>query len=146
MDRPDHEDNRITLAPGVSVSADDLQFAFSAGSGPGGQNVNRRSTRVTLRVDVNAIPLRDDARERLRKLAGPGRMAGDELLINDGRRRSQRDNKQSCIDRLASLVRIAVQPPTPRKPTKPSRGAKARRLEAKRQHGEKKQRRRQDDW
>lgn len=145
-DRSDANAGGVWLGVGVRVPEDALRFSFTTASGPGGQNVNRRSTRVTLRIAITDIPINTAAQARLRKLAGPARMTGDDLLITDGRRRSQRDNKQSCVDRLAALVRQALPEPKARRATKPSRRAQARRLDAKTKHGEKKRRRTRDSW
>ena len=145
---PGYDDGAATvwLANGVSVAADDLRFSYTTASGPGWQNVNRRSTRVSLRVAIDAIPLHPRAKARLRELAGPARLVAGDLIITDGRRRSQRDNKRSCVDRLGALVRAAMPEPKVRRPTKPSRRAKARRMDEKTKHGQKKRRRRGDDW
>lgn len=134
--------NRIALAKGVSVAESDVQFTFSRSSGPGGQSVNKLSTRAELRLPIDAIDgLDDGARQRLRRFAGQRLTAGDELLVQSDRFRSQLRNRKDCIDRLAALVERAAKPPKRRKPTRPTRGAVERRLDAKRQAGEKKRRR-----
>lgn len=137
-------DNAVELArlgdePAAWVDPADLAFAFSRSSGPGGQAVNKLSTKAELRVRIEAIGgLTDRMRDRLRKLAGKRLTRDDELLFAADTMRSQLDNKQACIERLAALVAEAVNLPKPRRPTRPSRAAKERRLAEKRKRGEKK--------
>ena len=141
---PDQEPQgpgKIRLAPGVFVQDADLVFATSRSSGPGGQNVNKRNTRVELRVRVSAIPLHPAAARRLRRLAGPWLVGEDELLIAAQDERSQKRNKDACLSKLRDLVIRSQVKPKPRIRTKPSRGAVERRLREKREHAEKKRRR-----
>jgi ribosome-associated protein len=129
----------------VLVPFSELREQSSRSSGPGGQSVNKLETAVELWVPVNSIEgLDDHARERLRKLAGSKLTKNDELHLRTEDARSQRDNRQTNREKLAELVLRAKVRPKPRKKTKPSRGAVRRRLEAKKQQGEKKQRRRAD--
>lgn len=132
---------QIRLGPGVFVAESDLSYAATRSSGPGGQNVNKRSTRVELRVAVDAIPLDPGARRRLIKLAGSQIVGEDELLITAQDERSQKRNKDACLMKLRELVIKALVRPKPRIRTKPGRGAVERRLREKREHAQKKQRR-----
>jgi ribosome-associated protein len=123
----------------VTVAEADLRFTFSRSRGPGGQAVNKLSTRAELRVAVAAIEgLDETAARRLRRLAGQRLTAADELLIVSDRYRSQLRNRRDCLERLAALVERAARPPRPRKPTRPSRGAVERRLTAKRRRSDRK--------
>jgi ribosome-associated protein len=135
---------RVTLAPGAWAPSDDLHFTFSRASGPGGQNVNKLNTRAELRIAVTAIRGLDRAaQQRLRRLAGKRLVkAADEVLLIGQSTRSQLDNKRACLSRLCILVNQALIPPVVRKPTKPTAGARARRLSSKRVLSEKKARRR----
>jgi ribosome-associated protein len=119
------------LAPGVTVPEDALRFQFVSSSGPGGQNVNRRATKAELRVHLDAIGLPDDARARLESLAGSRAVASGELIIVSDRFRSQRRNRDDCLDRLRRLVVRALQRPRTRRPTRPTRASVRRRLEEK---------------
>jgi ribosome-associated protein len=121
----------VHLAPGVRAPEGSLRFAFSRSRGPGGQNVNRRLTRAELRVRLRDLPLDAASARRLAALAGRRLVSGEIVFVAD-RFRSQGRNRDDCIDRLRALVARALTPPVPRRPTKPSAGARARRLEAKR--------------
>lgn len=129
------------LAPGVVVPSSALRFSYSRSAGPGGQNVNKRSTRAQLRVGVAALGLAPGPLARLERAAGSLLTAGGELVISADESRSQKLNRRSCVSRLQALVREAVRKPKVRRPTKPTAGSERRRLEAKKQRGEiKKQR------
>ncbi len=132
---------KVRLGPGVFVRDADLQFNATRSSGPGGQNVNKRSTRVELRIPMDAIPLDPGARRRLSKLAGGQVVGDDELLIASQDERSQKRNKDACLQKLRELVIKALVRPKPRIRTKPGRGAIERRLQQKREQAEKKKRR-----
>jgi len=133
----------VQLAPGVTVASGDARFSFSRSSGPGGQAVNKLSTRAELRVAVEAIVgLSELVRQRLRALAGRRLTGGDEILIAAESERSQLDNRRACVERLRALVAEALAVPKPRRPTKPSRGAVEKRLETKRRRSDTKEKRR----
>ena len=139
------EGTRLRLAPGVSIALGDLREQFSRSGGPGGQAVNKISSAVELWAPVESIDgLDDDARARLRSLAGSKLTKADEVHLRTEEARSQRDNRQTNREKLGELVARARVRPKVRKRRKPSRAAKRRRVEAKRQHGEKKERRRAD--
>jgi ribosome-associated protein len=131
----------MALAPGATVAPSSLRFSFTSSSGPGGQNVNKRATRAQLRVTLGEIHMPADARARLRRLAGSLLTDEGVLVLTADEYRSQKRNKDACIDRLRELVARAMVRPVPRKKTKPSRGAVQRRIDAKKQRGETKRRR-----
>ncbi|MEL7472668.1 MAG: alternative ribosome rescue aminoacyl-tRNA hydrolase ArfB [Planctomycetota bacterium] len=128
----------ILLGGGRRVRTAAVEITFSASSGPGGQNVNKRATRAQLRVAVADLPLTPAARDRFRRLAGARLTGEDELLLSCGVHRHARRNRAECVHRLAELVAEAARTPKVRRPTKPSAGARARRLEGKRRRGAKK--------
>ncbi|HEY1626743.1 MAG TPA: alternative ribosome rescue aminoacyl-tRNA hydrolase ArfB [Streptosporangiaceae bacterium] len=118
----------------------ELSERFSRSSGPGGQSVNTADSRVELSFDVErSAALPEWARTRaLERLAT--RLSGGVLTVAASEQRSQLANRQAARERLAALLRAAVSPPArPRVPTRPSRGAKERRLAAKRNRGDIKQ-------
>ena len=120
----------------------EIEESFVRASGPGGQNVNKVSSAVQLRFDLSGSrSLPEDVRERLRRLAGHRLTREGVIVIIAQRYRSQERNRQDALDRLVALVRRAAQAPTPRRPTKPSRAAKERRLQAKARRATTKERR-----
>lgn len=137
----------VRLGSGCFVVPAAIDFTFVRGSGPGGQHVNKTSTKAQLRVKlVDFVGLDPAALDRLRALAGSHLVGdGDEeaILIADHSTRSQADNRDACLARLKTLVSMAAKRPKVRKPTKPTRGSKERRLEAKKREGEKKRLRRE---
>ena len=108
-----------------------VEERFLAATGPGGQNVNKVATAVQLRVNVFALGLQPYAYERLKELAGSKMTAGGELLVTARRFRTQEANRQDARERLADLVRAAHVRQAKRVKTKPSRAARARRVDEK---------------
>lgn len=129
------------LPSGRRVAREALSFSFARSSGPGGQNVNKRSTKAQLRVDVGALGLDPRARARLRRLARSMINESGELIIASEETRSQARNKEACLEKLDGLIARALTPPKVRKKTKPSKRANQRRLDEKKQRGETKRRR-----
>jgi ribosome-associated protein len=112
---------------------------FSRSSGPGGQAVNKISSKATLRLNLADIRgLSEQAIERLRRLAGSRLTNQDDLLISCETSRSQHDNKAACMERLHQMIAQAQRTPKVRKKVKPSRGMVERRLESKRRAAQKK--------
>lgn len=120
------------LAPGVSVPEEALAWSQSRSGGPGGQHVNTTATKAELRVDPAAIVgLHPLARARLLALAAARLDAEGRLLFQCDETRSLRQNQGLAFERLAQLVLAALVVPRPRRPTRPGRAARERRLHAK---------------
>ena len=126
----------IRITDIIVIEDRELEERFVRASGPGGQNVNKVSTAVELRFNVRASSLPDDMKERLITLAG-SRMTGEDVLLIDSREhRTQVQNREAARARLVALLQHAAKRPKTRRPTKPKRAAKEKRLESKRQRSE----------
>jgi len=127
-----------------SISPSALEFSFIRASGPGGQNVNKRSTKCQLRVFIDQLGLPEAQAARLRTLAGARLISDNELIITCDENRSQVRNKEECLERLEHLLKLARRRPKKRIATKPTKGSKERRLESKRKQSDRKRKRRPD--
>jgi ribosome-associated protein len=122
----------IRITDRISIDEQELEERFVRASGPGGQNVNKLSTAVQLRFDARRSPsLPDDMRTRLERLAGKRLTREGVIVIIAQRHRTQERNRQDALDRLVELLRAAAVRPIPRRPTKPTKGSRERRLEGK---------------
>lgn len=134
----------VRLTPGVTIPAEEIELSFVRASGPGGQRVNTTATKVQLRFDVGASRALDDAaRERILSRLGHRLTEKGVLVLAASTHRSQSRNRDEVLTRFANLLRDALGPdPSPRRPTRPSRRARERRLAGKRAQAEKKRLRR----
>jgi ribosome-associated protein len=127
----------------IHIPDDEVEWSFARSGGPGGQNVNKVSSKAILRwrlVDNTTLP--PEAKTRLigqqrRRITTEG-----DLLITSQRYRDQERNRQDCLDRLREMVLAALKAPRPRKATKPTRGSRQRRLAEKRRRSATKEQRR----
>jgi ribosome-associated protein len=129
----------IHITDELSLNEDELLWEFVRASGPGGQKVNKTATAVQLSFDILQSPsLPDDVQQRLVRLAGSKVNASGILRINARRYRSQERNRQDALDRLIRMLQDAALAPKKRRPTRPTRAAKKKRLNAKRKISKKK--------
>lgn len=133
----------LRVKPSIVVPERELRWRFSRSSGPGGQSVNTADSRVELSLDLTTTTalgpkLRARALERL-----ADRLVDGVVTVTASEHRSQLRNREAAMERLASMLRAAVAPPSPRRrPTKASRGAVERRIAEKKQRARTKQLRR----
>jgi len=117
------------------IPEDALSESFLAASGPGGQNVNKVATACQLRCDVFRLGLSPDVYARLKQLAGSRMTAGGEIVITARKYRTQEANREEARARLAELIARAHVRPARRRKTRPTRAAKAKRVDAKKRRG-----------
>jgi len=120
----------------IELPEEALEERFLAATGPGGQNVNKVATACQLRVDVFRLGLHPESFRRLKVLAGSRLTSGGTLVITARRFRTQEANRADARERLRELLSKAEEREARRVKTRPSRAAKARRVEAKKGRGE----------
>jgi ribosome-associated protein len=139
MPGPADDDGRVRVTASLSIPLSELQFRFSPSGGPGGQHANKVNTRVELRFDVAGSPsLGPRQRARLLERLGP------EVRVVADDERSQGRNRQLAVQRFRQRLADGLHVEKTRRPTRPSRGEKERRLAAKRRLSERKRNRRPD--
>jgi ribosome-associated protein len=132
----------LEIAGGLALPEEEISFVTSRSGGPGGQNVNKLETRVTLRFDLAASPsLSEEQRSRLRERLATRITRAGVLHVTAQKHRSQAANRDAALERFAELLREALREETPRKKTRVSRAAKQRRVEEKKRRGRRKQER-----
>lgn len=129
----------IIINDKIEIPAADLDYDFSRAGGPGGQHVNTTDTRVRMRFSLSSCAVLTGAvKERLRMANRSWLTSEGDLLITSDVTRSRHRNIEDVRERLAEAVRGALKPPKTRRPTKPSKRAKQRRLDDKKKASDKK--------
>jgi ribosome-associated protein len=133
----------LRVTHGVEIPASEVAMEFARASGPGGQHVNKTETRVTLRFALARSPsIPRELKERMIERLASRLTKSGEILVTSGSRRDRSQNMDEAWSRLEMILRRAAMVPKPRKKTRPSRGAKERRLSEKRRTAQRKEGRR----
>ena len=126
----------IAITDDIALDETELEFSSIRASGPGGQNVNKVSTAVQMRFDARRSPsLPNDVSSRVQSLAGSRLTLDGVIVITANRHRTQERNRADAVGRLVALIAKAATPPVPRRATRPTKAAKAKRVDAKTRRG-----------
>jgi ribosome-associated protein len=129
----------IPIDDTLAIPDEEVSFATSRSGGPGGQNVNKLETRVALRFDLaGSSSLSEEQKARLRERLATRITKEGILQVTSQRHRTQGANREAAVERFAELLRDNLREEAPRKKTRPSRAAKARRLDSKRRQSQRK--------
>ncbi len=124
----------LTITPTLTIPDDEFAWTYVRAGGPGGQNVNKVSSKAVLRWNFDASPsIPPDIKARFRQREGGRITSTGDVLITSQRFRDQERNRQDCLEKLAALLQAAAVPPRRRKKTRPTKGSVERRLQAKKQ-------------
>jgi ribosome-associated protein len=141
--RGHYKDGMLEITANLTIPDDELDFTFARSGGPGGQNVNKVSSKVHLRWNPAASSsLPEDVKQRLLAQQRHRLTKEGDLLITSQLTRDQGKNVEDCLAKLRELIAVALHPPKKRHKTKPTRGSKERRLQAKKLHARRKEGRR----
>jgi len=130
----------LVIDDSLSIPSTELAFEASRSSGPGGQHVNKASTKVTVVFEIDSSSVLDEEQKSRLRLRLASKLSGDSILrVSSQRTRSQLTNRDDALEKLAGLIRGALAEEKPRKKTKPTRAARQKRLEEKKRKSEIKQ-------
>jgi ribosome-associated protein len=133
----------LTVNPQIAIPEEEFHWSFARSGGPGGQNVNKVSSKAVLRWDLTASPSLPEAVKARLRMQQPGRITTEgELVLSSERWRDQPRNREDCLEKLRQMLLAAAVAPKARKATRPTRGAQRARLAAKRHRSATKKQRR----
>jgi len=136
----------LVVSDRIRIPLREIGFRYVRSSGPGGQNVNKVSSKAELRWPIDSSEsLPPDVRERFLARYGARVNVAGELVLTSDRHRDRERNREDCLERLRTMLAAVAEPPRPRKRTRPGRGAVERRLDQKRARGAIKKERRLRD-
>jgi ribosome-associated protein len=136
----------VIITPRLTIPASELAISFARSGGPGGQNVNKVSSKVELRWNVrDSRALTTSDHELILQNLGNKLTTDGELIVTSTKTRDQIQNREDAFDKLALIVRASLHRPKPRRATRPTKASKRRRVEGKRHRSEIKRNRRADD-
>jgi len=127
----------LVINRGLTLPSEELDVSYARSGGPGGQNVNKVETKVVLRFSIlNSRALGDTRRARLQKRLAARLSGQGELIIHASRHRTRARNLEDARERLAALLKDGLATQPSRRPTRPTRGSKERRLKQKKSRGQ----------
>jgi ribosome-associated protein len=129
----------LFVSPEIQIPEEELSFTYARSSGPGGQAVNKVNTKAVLRwsfAETRSLP--EGARSRFLERFGNRLTKTGELIVASDEHRDQRRNQEACREKLIAMLQAIARPPKLRRPTKPTRGSKERKLDAKKRVGQNK--------
>jgi ribosome-associated protein len=128
----------LFITSGVAIPDSEIEFTAVRSQGPGGQNVNKVSSAIHLRLDINQSSLPDIFKQRLLKISDQRISKDGVIVIKAQTTRSQEKNRAEALERLQQLLVQVTYTPKVRRPTRPTKGSQKRRMDKKTQHGKQK--------